>query len=51
MKDPKLTVRVSQKVYKEFRLKCFKNDTTVQEILEKAINTYLAIKHPVKGQI
>lgn len=44
MKDPKLTVRVSQEVYKRFRLKCFKNDHTVQEVLEQAILAYLAEK-------
>jgi predicted HicB family RNase H-like nuclease len=44
MKDPKLTVRVSQEVYKRFRVKCFKNGQSVQEVLETAITSYLAEK-------
>jgi hypothetical protein len=42
MKDPKLTVRVSQDMYKRFRLKCFKNSQTVQEVLKQTIVDYLA---------
>jgi hypothetical protein len=49
MKDPKLTVRVSQEVYKRFRLKCFKNDQTVQEVLETAIDEYLYKKDVLKA--
>lgn len=50
MKDPKLTVRVPQATYKQFRLKCFKNDTTVQKVLETAIMTYLGEKTALKGK-
>ncbi len=42
MKDPKLTVRVSQTKYKAFRVKVFKNGSTVQEVLETAIDRYMA---------
>lgn len=50
MQDPKLTVRVSQKIYKEFRVKCFKNDQSVQEVLETAITTYLGQKNAPEGK-
>jgi len=48
MKDPKLTVRLTDEELKQFKVKIAQKGTTVQAVLKRAVDTFL--KAP-RGQI
>ena len=44
MKDPKATVRLTEKTLRDFKTKLAKNGQTMQEVLEMAVKSYLMKK-------
>lgn len=41
MKDPKATVRLTEKTLRRFKSKTAQKGTTIQEVLKQAVDTFL----------